>query len=62
MKDARHMCTKNVKKNAAQNIVMQCQMIFQYYAKITMRIIGDGLDLERVKYLGQKMDVYQAHN
>ena len=60
--DAGHMCTKNVNKNGAHNIVMQCQKIFKSYAKITMRIIGDGLDLERVKSLSQKMDVYQVHN
>ena len=62
MKDARHMRTKNINDNGAQDIVMKCQKIFQSYAKITMRIIGDKLNLERVKSLGQKMDVYQAHN
>ena len=62
MKDAGHMCTKHVNENGAQNIVIQCQKIFQSYAKITMRIIIDGLDLERVKSLGQKMAVYQAQN
>ena len=60
MKDAGHMCTKNVNDNGAHNIVMQCQKIF--HAKITMRIIIDGLDLPCVKSLGQKMAVYQAHN
>ena len=54
MKDAGHMCKKNVNKNGAQNIVMQCQKIFQSYAKITVRIIIDGLDLERLKSLGLK--------
>ena len=53
---------KNVNENGAQNIVMQCQKIFQSYAKITMRIIGDTLDLKHAKSLGQKMDVYQVHN
>ena len=62
MKDAEHMCTKNVNNNGAHDIVMLCQKIFQSYAKITLRIIGDGLDLQRVKSLSQKMDVYQAHN
>ena len=62
MKDAGHMCTKNVNDNGAHDIDMQCQKIFQSYAKITMRIIGDGLDLKRVKSLGHKMYVYQAHN
>ena len=37
MKDAQHMCTKNVNKNGARNIGMQCQKIFQSYAEITMR-------------------------
>ena len=54
------MCTKIVNKNGEQNIVLQCQKIFQSYAKITMRIIGDGLDLEQVKILGHKMELYQV--
>jgi hypothetical protein len=62
MKDAGHMCTKNVNMTGAKNIVMQCQQIFQSYAEITMIIIGDGLDLEHLKSLVHKMDVYQAHN
>ena len=59
MKDEWHMCTKNVNENGAQNIGMQCQKIFQSYAKITMRHIKDLLDLIRIC---QKIEVYQAHN
>ena len=47
---------------AQENIVKQCQQIFQSYAEITMRIIGDTLDLKHTKSLGQKIDVYQVHN
>ena len=47
---------------APKNNVTQCQKIFQSYAKITMRIIGDSLDLKHMKSLGEKMDVYQVHN
>jgi len=35
-------------------------MTFQFYAKITMRILGDGLDLEQVKSLFPKMELYQV--
>ena len=61
MKNAQHMCTNFVNKTGAKDIIMQCQKIVQSYAKITMRIIGDGFDLEQVKSLGHKMDVYQVH-
>ena len=40
------MCTKNVNMTDAKNIAMQCQQIFQSHAKIKMRIIIDGLDLQ----------------
>ena len=62
MKDANHMCTKTVNKTGSANIVTQCQKIFQPYAKITIRIIGDTLDLKHMKSLDRKMDVYQVYN
>ena len=54
------MCTKAGNESGSANIATQCQKIFQFYVKITIKIIGDGLDLKHVKSLGHKMDVYQV--
>ena len=58
MKDVRHMYTYNVTDSGLQNIVMIFQIIFQFYVEIMMLIIWDGLDLEKVKSLGHKMELF----
>ena len=55
------MYTNYVTKSGSQNIVMIFHMIFQFYVEITMLIIWDGLDIEQVKFLGQKMDLYPSN-
>ena len=60
MKDAWHMCTNSVNVTGLNNIVMWCQMIFQFYAGIILKVMGDGLDSRQVKSLGQRMDVYKV--
>jgi len=54
------MCTDYVNEIGLKDIFMWCQMIFQFSAKITLRIIVDGLDLWQVTSLGHRMDVYQV--
>ena len=44
----------------SDNIVMWCQLIFQFSARITLKVIGDGLDSWQVTSLGHRMDVYQV--
>ena len=60
MKDAWHMCTHSVNVTGLNNIVMRCQLIIQFYARITMKVMGDGLDSWQDTSLGHRMDVYQV--
>ena len=60
MKDAWRMCTNSVNMIGSNNIVTQCQLIFQFSAGITLKVIGDGLDSRQVTSLGQRMYVYQV--
>ena len=60
MKDAWHMCTNSVNMTGLNNIVMRCQLIFQFSAGITLKVMGDGLDSRQVKSLSQRMDVYKV--
>jgi len=39
---------------------MQCQLIFQFFAWITLKVIGYGLDSGKDSFLGHGMDVYQV--
>ena len=55
------MYTNNVTKSGLQNFVIIFQMIFQFYVEIKMLIIWDGLDIEQVKFLGQKMELYPSN-
>ena len=54
------MCTNSVNRTGSNNIVMRCQQIFVSDAFI-LKVILDGLDLNQVKSLDQRMDVYQGH-
>ena len=61
MKDAWRMCTNSVNMIVSDNIVTWCQLIFQFSAKITLKVIQDGLDSQQVTSLGQRLDVYHVH-
>ena len=54
------MCTNSVNMTGSDNIVMRCQLIFQFSAGITLKVMGDGLDSLQVTSLGHRMDVYQV--
>ena len=60
MKDAWRMCTNSVNMTGLKDIVMRCQLIFQFSAGITLKVMGDGLDSRQVKSLSQRMDVYKV--
>ena len=60
MKDARRLCTNSVNETGSQDNVMRCQIIFQFSAGITMKVIQDGLDSRQVTSLNQRIDVYQV--
>ena len=60
MKNAWHMCTSSVNMTGLKDIVMQCQLIFQSFAGITLKVMGDGLDSRQVTSLGHRMNVYQV--
>ena len=62
MQDVRHMYVNNVTKSGLQSIVMIFQMIFQFYVKIMMIIIWDGLNLKQVKFVGRKMELFQCNH
>ena len=38
---------------------MQCQLIFQFFAGITLKVIGYELDSGKDSFLSHRMDVYQ---
>ena len=61
VKDVRRMYTNNVTESGSQNIVIIFQMIFQFYVKIMMIIIWDGLGLKQVKSVGQKMELFHCN-
>ena len=54
------MCTNSVNITGSNNIVTLCQLILQFSAGITMKVIGDGLVSRQVTSLGHRMDVYQV--
>ena len=54
------MCTNSVNMTGSENIVMQCQLIFQFFAVITLKVMGDGLDSWQDISIGHRMDVYQV--
>ena len=60
MKDAWRMCTDSVNITGLKDIVLQCQLIFQFFAGITLKVMEDGLDSRQVTSLGHRMDVYQV--
>ena len=60
MKDAWHMCTNFVNMTGLKDIVMWCQLIFQFSARITLKVIRNGLDSRQVTSLSHRMDVYQV--
>jgi hypothetical protein len=57
-------CTKYVhqlcQRDWLKNIVMRCQLIFQLFAVITLKVMGYGLNSRQEKSLGHRMDVYQV--
>ena len=62
MKDVRHMYANYVTDSSLHNIIMIFQMIFQFYVKIMMLIIWNGLDSKQVKSVGRKMELFQCNH
>ena len=60
MKDALYMCTNSVNMTGLKDIVMRCQLIFQFSAGITLKVLVNGLDSRQVTSLSHRMDVYQV--
>ncbi len=54
------MCTNSVSVIGYKIIVMWCQLIFQLFAVITLKVMGYGLNSRQDKSLGHRMDVYQV--
>ena len=52
------MCTNSVNMTGVKDIVMQCKLILHVFARITLKVMEDGLDSRQVTFLGHRMDVY----